>query len=229
MASVVSAPSGSRPEDQGSSSQGPENNSSSLTRAVRKTDYIRTAAQNYISRSANILGAPNLSTKGKSIIQADTTIHGDFGAPIHIGRYCYIEEGVVMILSVVPISSDPLLAIDRPSSGYYETPPGKNEKALPIIIGSHTQIGSNTRIQSVTIGSCVRIGSNCTLSPRSKVHDCCIIEDNTLIPPDMVVPPFSRVRGSPGKIIGTLPECCGGEFVEGCVQDYLHFVRRLED
>ena len=139
-----------------------------------------------------------------------------------------------MIPSVVPISSDPLLAIDRPSSASggddIIMPPGKNEKALPIIIGSHTQIGQNTRIQSVTIGSCVRIGSNCILSPRSKVHDCCIIEDGTVIPPDMVVPPFSRVRGSPvGKIVGTLPECCGGEFVEGCVQEYLQFVRSLED
>lgn len=133
-----------------------------------------------------------------------------------------------MTPSVVPISSDPLLTIDRPSSGG-DTPPGKNEKALPIIIGSHTQIGPNTRIQSVSIGSCVRIGSNCILSPRSKVHDCCIIEDGTVIPPDLVVPPFSRVRGSPGKIVGTLPECCGGEFVEGCVQDYLHFVKILEN
>jgi len=138
---------------------------------------------------------------------------------------------VVMTPSVVPISSDPLLSIDsdRSSLAGGDAPPGENEKALPIIIGSHTQIGSNTRIQSVSIGSCVRIGSNCILSPRSKVHDCCIIEDGTVIPPDLVVPPFSRVRGSPGKIVGTLPECCGGEFVEGCVQDYLHFVNILED
>jgi len=135
-----------------------------------------------------------------------------------------------MIPSVIPISSDPLLTIDG-GSGYNDNnaPPGKNEKALPIVIGSHTQIGTNTRIQSVTIGSCVRIGSNCILSPRSKIHDCCIIEDGTLIPPDMVVPPFSRVRGIPGKIVGSLPECSGGEFVECCVQDYLCFVRRLED
>mmetsp|Transcript_4333 Transcript_4333/g.9721 ORF Transcript_4333/g.9721 Transcript_4333/m.9721 type:complete len:227 (-) Transcript_4333:555-1235(-) len=224
MASVSAASASDTPEQQSAPSP-----------TKFKMDYIRTATQNYISRSANILGAPNLTTKGKSIIQADATIHGDYGAPIHVGRYCHIQKGVIMTPSVVPVSSDPLLAIDRPpSSGLGGgdgsiMPPGKNEKALPIIIGSHTQIGSNTHIQSISVGSCVRVGSNCILSPRSKVHDCCIIEDGTVIPPDMVVPPFSRVRGTPGKIVGTLPECCGGEFVECCVQDYLHFVKMLEN
>ena len=195
---------------------------------IPKSDYIRTATQNYISRSANILGAPNLNTRGKSVIQADTTIHGDYGATIHIGRYCHIDQGVVMMPTVVPTSNDPTLSIenDRYDSS---TPPGQHEKALPIIIGSHTQIGQNTRIQSISIGSNVRIGQNCILMPRSKIHDCCIIEDGTVVPPDMVVPPFSRVRGAPGRIVGSLPECCGGEFVEGCVQDYLSFVKRLED
>jgi len=137
-----------------------------------------------------------------------------------------------MMPSVIPNSSDPLLAtVDRSPSGEGDAPPGKNEKALPIIIGSHTQIGRNTRIQSVSIGSCVRVGSNCVLSPRSKMHDCCIIEDGTVIPSDKVVPPFSRVRGVPvGKIVETLPECCRGEFVESCVHDYLHFIKTtLED
>jgi len=48
------------------------------------------------------------------------------------------------------------------------------------------------------------------------------------LPPDMVVPPFSRVRGSPGRIVGTLPECTGSEFVDSCVQSYENFVRELE-
>jgi len=200
---------------------------SPLAESCLKSDYIQTAAQNYISRSANILGAPFLETKGKSIIQASATIHGDYGARIHIGRYCYIGQGVVMTPSVVPISNDPSLTIDGPSPGD-ATFPGENAKALPMIIGSHTQIGPNTKIQSVSVGSCVRIGSNCVLSPRSKVHDCCIIEDGCHVPPDLVVPPFSRVRGNPGRIVGTLPECTGGEFVESCVQGYLHFRKMLK-
>ncbi|EED90657.1 predicted protein, partial [Thalassiosira pseudonana CCMP1335] len=161
-----------------------------------ESDYIRTTTQNYISRSANLLGASNVRIKGKSIVQPNVTIHGDYGAPVHIGRYCYIDEGVVIAPTVVPISSDPMLP------------------AIHLQIGSYTHIGSNTQVQSLSIGSSVHIGSNCIISPRSKIYDCCIIEDNTVIPPDMIVPPFSRVRGSPGRIVGSLPECCGGELLE---------------
>ncbi|KAL7446364.1 hypothetical protein ACHAXM_010150 [Skeletonema potamos] len=194
-----------------------------------KSEYIVTASQSYISRSANILVAPNLHSKGKSVIQKNVTVHGEFGAPIHIGRYVYIDEDVEIVPSVIPRSSDPLMAIsntDRSATGML-LPPTENETAIPVIIGSHTKIGNNCTIQSISIGSCVRIGSNCRISPRSKIHDCCIIENDTVIPPDMVIPPFSRVRGNPARIVGTLPECSGGEFVEDCVQKYTGFVRDL--
>ena len=195
----------------------------------KSSDYIITASQTYIARSANIHGAQNLISNGKSLIRANVTIHGDYGSSIHIGRYCCIDEGVTLMPSVVPISSDPLLAVvDRTSVGS-RPPPGANEKALPLIIGSYTQIASNTHVQSISIGSNVKIGRNCILMPRTKIHDNCIIEDETSVPPGMVVPPYSRVRGKPGKIVSTLPECWGGEFVEQCVQDYLTFVRGLDD
>lgn len=201
-----------------------------------KSDYIVTANQSYISRSANILVAPNLHSKGKSILQKNVTIHGEFGAPIHIGRYVHIDEDVEIAPSIIPKSSDPMLELgnSRNSSGSGVVgsqitllPPTENEKALPVIIGSHTTIGNNCTIQSIAIGSCVRIGSNCKLFPRSKIHDCCIIENDTVLPTDMVIPPFSRVRGNPARIVGSLPECSGGEFVEDCVQDYTEFVREL--
>ena len=82
-----------------------------------KSEYIVTASQSYISRSANILVAPNLHSKGKSVIQKNVTMHGEFGAPIHIGRYVYIDEDVEIVPSVIPTSSDPLLAIGSSSSG----------------------------------------------------------------------------------------------------------------
>ncbi|KAL9186260.1 hypothetical protein ACHAXT_005498 [Thalassiosira profunda] len=205
---------------------GIEGTTSEQPSPLSKDDFIRTATQNYISRDATISCAPNLVTKGKSVIHSGATVRGDYGAPIHIGRYCHLESGVVLMPSIVPASNDPLVAVERMEGD--EAPPGEHERALPIIIGSHTRIGTNTRVQSVTIGSCVRVGANCILSTRSKIHDCCIIEDGTVIPPDMVVPPFCRVRGSPGRILGSLPECSGGEFVEMCVQAYLDFVQRLE-
>ena len=202
------------------------------------SDYIRTAAQNYISRRANVPGAQNLVANGRSIIRPGATVRGDYGAPIFLGRYCRLDEGVVVAPCVVPRSSDPLLSpspsspssssSSSSSSAATAPPPGENEKALPLSIGSHTSIGRGTVVMSVSVGSCVRIGSNCVLSPRTKIHDCCVVEDGTILPPDAVIPPFSRVRGNPGRIVGTLPECAGGEIAEGRVRDYLDFVEVLE-
>ena len=118
--------------------------------------------------------------------------------------------------TTVPLSNDATLDSD------------KNERAIQLVIGSHTTIGENSRISSLSVGSNVRIGKNCVLAPRSRVYDCCVVEDDTIIPQDMIVPPFSRVAGSPGRVVGMLPECCGGEFVEECVADYTVFVKRLE-
>jgi len=109
-----------------------------------------------------------------------------------------------------------------------ESAAGKHEKSIQLIIGSHTTIGTNSQICSLSVGSNVRIGKNCILSQRSKIYDCCIIEDGTVVPEDMIVPPFSRVAGVPAKVVGTLPECCGSEFIEECVNDYGMFVKQLE-
>ncbi|KAL7508907.1 hypothetical protein ACHAXN_013013 [Cyclotella atomus] len=179
------------------------------------SSYIVTTTQNYVSRTATLHNASSVRIKGKSIISPGVTIHGD--APIQIGRYCHIHEGVVIKPTAVPISSDALLD---------NTP--ENERVLQLIIGSHTIIGENTTISSLSIGSNVRIGKNCILSQRSKIFDCCVIEDGSVVTEDMVVPPFSRVAGSPARIVGTLPESCGHEFVEGCVNDYCSFVKNLE-
>ena len=179
------------------------------------SSYIQTTTQNYVSRTATIHNPSSVRIKGKSIVSSGVTIHGN--ATIQIGRYCHIHEGVVIQPTAVPISSDPLLETKE------------NEKALQLIIGSHTTIGANTTVSSLSIGSNVRIGKNCILSPRSKIFDCCIVEDGAFIPEDMIVPPFSRVAGNPGRIVGSLPECCGGEFVERCMCDYGLFVKRLEE
>ena len=34
---------------------------------------------------------------------------------------------------------------------------------------------------------------------RSVLKDCCAIADNTVLPPETVVPPFTLYSGSPGK------------------------------
>lgn len=60
-------------------------------------------------------------------------------------------------------------------------------------------------------------GRRCTLK------DCCVIEDNTILAPETVVPPFSRYGGSPGSYIGDLPECQADIMVDFTRGYYHHF------
>jgi dynactin-5 len=50
------------------------------------------------------------------------------------------------------------------------------------------------------------IGDNVTLSPRTILKDFCVVEANTVILADTVVPPFTIVGGDPGKMIGEVAE-----------------------
>ena len=49
------------------------------------------------------------------------------------------------------------------------------------------------------------VGNNCVLGARCILKDYVQVEDNTNVPPDMVIPPFAIVAGNPCKIIGEAP------------------------
>ena len=42
---------------------------------------------------------------------------------------------------------------------------------------------------------------------RCVLKDCCMIEDGAIVPPETVVPTFTRYGGSPASKVGELPEC----------------------
>jgi len=52
------------------------------------------------------------------------------------------------------------------------------------------------------------------------LKDCCKIEDNTVLPTDTVVPPFTVFGGVGGRIIGELPECFEEVMKQECISNY---------
>ena len=171
-----------------------------------------------VSRKSSIHGPQNVEMKGKSIIEDGVHIRGDFQI-IRIGRYCHIGQNTIIrpppSSSQISLSSnhdDPLIAF------------------LPVTIGSHTRIGKDCVLEASWIGSSVYIGNGCVISKRTIIKDCCYIEDGTVIAEDTVVPPFSRIKGCPGRIVeeGLLPESIVTTFPEECIDRFANFVKSID-
>jgi dynactin-5 len=94
-------------------------------------------------------------------------------------------------------------------------------------ISDYVSIGENSVIEAASIGNMVQIGKNCVIV-RSKqdllvmayvlitsrleqgrftiIKDCAIIQDDTVLAPGTVVPSMTVFGGSPGVLMGDIPE-----------------------
>ena len=55
----------------------------------KEDGYIKTATNNYVSRSAVVENPGKVELKGKSVVQPGSIVRGDLAA-IRMGRYCFI-------------------------------------------------------------------------------------------------------------------------------------------
>lgn len=139
---------------------------------------------NIISRRAHIKNTKDLvAREGKCFIGPEVSIHSDL-ATVFLNKYVYLSPSIVL----------------KPCQHHLEG------KAIPMVIGSHTYIGENTVIESAVVGLGCDIGKNCHLMSRSILKDFVKVLDDTVIPCDMVIPPFAIVQGNPAHIIGEQPE-----------------------
>lgn len=58
----------------------------------------------------------------------------------------------------------------------------------------------------------------------SVLKDCCLIEDNTFLPPDTIVPPFTVFSGSPAKHTENLPDITSNLMIDYTKSIYHHFI-----
>eukprot|EP00118_Oscarella_pearsei_P009227 m.52076 g.52076 ORF g.52076 m.52076 type:complete len:184 (+) comp34180_c0_seq1:27-578(+) len=170
-----------------------------------KSTYIETTSGNRVSRQSVLCGSQNIILNGKSVIQAECIVRGDL-ANIKIGRVCVIKRGTVL----------------RPPFKKFT----KGVAFFPLVVGDHVMIEEDCVVSAANVGSFVHIGKNCVIGRRSILKDCCRIEDNTVVPPETVVLPFSRFAGNPGRQIGELPESTQDVMVDLTKSFYQHFVPR---
>ncbi|MFA0813598.1 gamma carbonic anhydrase family protein [Microbulbifer epialgicus] len=78
------------------------------------------------------------------------------------------------------------------------------DPGTPLTIGTGVTVGHKVMLHGCDIGDYSLIGINAVILNRAKIGKCCIIGANALVTEDAVIPDYSMVVGTPGKVIKTL-------------------------
>ena len=157
-------------------------------------DYIVTSTGNIISRKATICKPQSVEIpQGRCIICPDVIIRGDL-APVQLNRYCSIGART---------SLHPCFTSTSSGDGDNKI---TNMKYIPQTIGADVSIGEDCVIEAAVIGTGCVIEDHCVISKRCVLKDFVHVLEGSVIPSDMVLPPFAIVAGNPARIIGEMPE-----------------------
>ena len=77
---------------------------------------------------------------------------------------------------------------------------------FPVDIGKDVTVGHQAMLHGCTIGDGSLIGINAVVLNGAKIGSGCLIASNALVTEGMEVPDGSLVKGSPGKIKGSLDD-----------------------
>ena len=80
------------------------------------------------------------------------------------------------------------------------------DSGTPVTVGEDNVVGHRAILHGCSIGNNNLIGIGSMIMNNVKIGNCCIIGANTLITKNTVIPDYSMVIGSPGKIVKQLPE-----------------------
>lgn len=172
-------------------------------------EYITTSTGNIISRTATINKPQAVEIpQGRCIIGPEVNIRGDL-APVQLNRYCIVgARSVLQPCSTTIVSSGGETTV----------------KYIPQTIGTEVCIGEGSVIEAAVIGTGCIIGKNCVLSKRCILKDYVNVLDNSVVPADMVIPPFCIVAGNPARIVGEMPESTSTLSNRAAVERYKAYV-----
>jgi dynactin-5 len=146
-----------------------------------QADYISTAEGNSVHREAVLSKPKAVDMAGKCIVEKGVIVRGDLAAVkvdkfVRIGRDSVVRPPYALFADAI--------------------------KFIPMSIGRFTQIGKNCIIEAAVIGVGCVVEEDCVLSKRCILKDYVLITKGTVVPADMVIPPFAIVSGRPAKITG---------------------------
>ena len=110
--------------------------------------------------------------KDKSSVWFNTVIRGDTDL-ISIGEETNVQDGAIL-----------------------HTDPG-----IQLRLGRSVTIGHQAMVHGAEVGDCSLIGINAVVLNHAKIGHHCVIGANALVPEGRVIPDYSLVVGTPGKII----------------------------
>jgi carbonic anhydrase/acetyltransferase-like protein (isoleucine patch superfamily) len=78
------------------------------------------------------------------------------------------------------------------------------DDGVPLTLGHGVTIGHKVMLHGCEVGDYSLIGINSVILNGAKIGRYCVIGANSLVTEKMVVPDYSVVMGSPGKVVKTL-------------------------
>ena len=99
------------------------------------------------------------------------------------------------------------------------------DPGFPIVIGDYCTIGHQAIVHGCTIADHTLVGMGALILNGARVGKHCLIGANSLVGENKVIPDYSVVVGSPGKVIAQL-DAAGQERVQRAAQNYIGWWKR---
>ena len=139
--------------------------------------------ESFVAANAVLIGDLKLAEGAN--VWYNCTVRADVNY-IRIGRFSNIQDN-----SVVHVESPEV---------------GQNEKGSPTIIGDYVPVGHGCILHACTIEDYALIGMGAIVLDGAVIGKGSIVGAGAVVTKNTVIPPFSLVLGTPGKVVRTLPE-----------------------
>lgn len=161
-----------------------------------------------VEPSANAVNAP---AKGEDVFVANNATV--------VGKVTLGDEVSVWYQAVLRADEDEIIVGDR--TNIQDGCIIHCDQGTPTVIGQNVTVGHGAIIHGSTVGDYSLIGMRATVLNGAKIGKYCVIGAHALVTENMVVPDYSVVMGTPGKVVKQLPEAYKAE-LEKAANTYVH-------